>query len=107
MKTTVSPRKQVGFVFTLLALLALGLNATALGASGPPAPPEITYTILNLWTFQPSNNYSGIRGSSALVATNLMSTTNAWGGKAVHFSTNNDAGPADLQAFRYCSLAGA
>ena len=24
-----------------------------------------------------------------------------------HFSTNNDGGPADLQAFRYCSLVGA
>ena len=89
MRASVSRGKRIGVVFFGMALLVLGLNATVLRADGPPAPPEITYQILNFWFFRATNNFATVRGDAPLTATNLMATTNAWSRGAVRVMTNN------------------
>ena len=79
---------QKGSALIGAAMLALGLTVTGLRADGPPAPPPITYQVLNFWFFRATNNFATVRGDAPLTATNLMATTNAWGRGAVHVVTN-------------------
>ena len=61
----------------------------------------------NRLNFGALSKYHIYENGSVMTVDNVGFTNTSTNSTYFHFSTNNDAGPADLQAFRYCSLAGA